>query len=65
MPGIAPDEAADVVAKSAVPLAAMMPGKRAAQLVGASGVPGLGDQAELREVRVGGDVAEDRRVRVR
>src|SRR5262249_30282401 len=42
-PGIAPDEAPDVVAEPAVPLLPPLPDERA-DLVEAGGIPGFGDQ---------------------
>ena len=60
--GITPHEAAHVVTEPAVPLKPPRAGEAVAQLIRPRGVPRLGDQADVRQVGVREDVAEDRRV---
>ena len=60
-PRIALNETADVIAKPPVPLEPSHAGKSAAELI-CAGVPRLSDQTEPAQLRIGGDLAEDRRV---
>ena len=59
-PGIAADEPADVVAEPAVPLVPQRPGELGPELVGPAGIPGLGDQVDVAQDRVGADGGQER-----
>ena len=61
-PRVAPPEPAHVVAEAAVPLGPAALGERA-DLIGAGGVPGLGDELGVAEDRILGDALEQGRVR--
>ena len=61
--GIALYKTPKVIAESAVPLTRHDPRKRPAQLIHPGGVPWLGNYTQLRQIRVGGHVAQQRRVR--
>ena len=54
-PGVAADESPDVVPEPAVPLVPCRARELSAELVGAAGVPGLGDQVDIAQDRVGAD----------
>ena len=58
--GFAPNEAADVVAETAVPLMPERARKFGSQLIGPSGIPGLGDQPDMAQDRVGADRGQER-----
>jgi hypothetical protein len=60
--GISLYEASEIIPVSAVPLASHDPRKRPAQLIHPGGVPRLGNQPQVRQIRVGSHVAEQRRV---
>ena len=56
--GISFDELPDFVTESAVPLGPSQRGQVPSQVIGACGIPGFGDQADVRQVGVGGDIGE-------
>ncbi len=61
-PGIAADEPADVVPEPAVPLAPPRPGEPRPEQIRPAGIPGLGDQVDVAEDRVGADRGQERGV---